>query len=127
MIIKYSQPFLVVEDEGFRAFVKKLDPTYVLPTRHALKDMVTARYEVTKEKELEEVKKANTVNLTSDTWMSMNMDAYLAVTCHCINESKLSTVVLRVLMFPETHTAKNIKEAKILILIMVKSHPLIFL
>lgn len=90
MIIKYSQPFLVVEDEGFRAFVKKLDPTYVLPTRHALKDMVTARYEVTKEKELEEVKKANTVNLTSDMWMSMNMDAYLAVTCHYIKESKLS-------------------------------------
>nr|XP_055065987.1 fibrous sheath CABYR-binding protein-like isoform X2 [Misgurnus anguillicaudatus]XP_055065988.1 fibrous sheath CABYR-binding protein-like isoform X2 [Misgurnus anguillicaudatus]XP_055065989.1 fibrous sheath CABYR-binding protein-like isoform X2 [Misgurnus anguillicaudatus] len=44
MIIKDSQPFSVVEDEGFRAFVKKLDPAYVLPTRHGLKTMVAARY-----------------------------------------------------------------------------------
>ncbi|XP_055065986.2 uncharacterized protein [Misgurnus anguillicaudatus] len=42
MIIKDSQPFSVVEDEGFRAFVKKLDPAYVLPTRHGLKTMVAA-------------------------------------------------------------------------------------
>ncbi|XP_065102179.2 uncharacterized protein [Paramisgurnus dabryanus] len=48
MIIKDSQPFSVVEDEGFRALVKKLDPAYVLPTRDGLKIMVAARYRRTK-------------------------------------------------------------------------------
>lgn len=48
MIIKDSLPFSVVEDEGFRAFVKKLDPAYVLPTRHGLEIMVAARYRRTK-------------------------------------------------------------------------------
>lgn len=51
----------------------------MFPTRHGLKDMLAARYKVTKEKLVEEVKSANT---ESDMWTSMNMDAYLAVTCH---------------------------------------------
>lgn len=33
MIVKDTQPFTVVEDIGFREFVAKLDPTYILPTR----------------------------------------------------------------------------------------------
>lgn len=33
MVAKDSQPFTVVEDEGFRGFVQKLDPTYILPSR----------------------------------------------------------------------------------------------
>nr|XP_055045539.1 uncharacterized protein LOC129431635 [Misgurnus anguillicaudatus] len=116
MIVKDSQPFSMVEDEGFRAFVQKLDPTYVLPSRHGLKDMVEARYKVTKEKVVEEVKSANTVNLTSDMWTSINTEAYLAVTYHYINEEKLCSVVLGVLKFPETHTAEHIKEAKSILL-----------
>jgi len=43
----------------------------------------------------------------------MNMDAFLAVTCHFINaDFKLSTVLLGVTKFPQTHTAEHIKEAK---------------
>lgn len=33
LVDKNSQPFSVVEDEGFRGLVKKRDCTYVLPTR----------------------------------------------------------------------------------------------
>lgn len=33
MIVKDTQPFSIVEDVGFRDFVQKLDPSYVLPTR----------------------------------------------------------------------------------------------
>ncbi|KAF7652545.1 hypothetical protein LDENG_00095060 [Lucifuga dentata] len=40
MVVMDSQPFSVVEDKGFRAFVQKLDPSYVLPTRQTLKTMV---------------------------------------------------------------------------------------
>ncbi|XP_057181357.1 uncharacterized protein LOC130548534 [Triplophysa rosa] len=44
MIVKDTQPFSVVEDVGFRDYVHKLDPTYVLPTRQAVKAMVEAKY-----------------------------------------------------------------------------------
>lgn len=33
MIVGDTQPFSIVEDQGFREFVAKLDPTYVIPTR----------------------------------------------------------------------------------------------
>ena len=33
MVVKDSQPFSVVEDEGFKNLIHVLDPTYTLPTR----------------------------------------------------------------------------------------------
>ncbi|KAM8907828.1 uncharacterized protein AB9W97_004792 isoform 2-T2 [Spinachia spinachia] len=44
MIVKDTQPCSIVDDVGFRAFVSKLDPNYVPPTRQALKAMVEAKY-----------------------------------------------------------------------------------
>ncbi|XP_069025354.1 E3 SUMO-protein ligase ZBED1-like [Embiotoca jacksoni] len=68
MIVKDTQPFSIVDDVGFRAFVSKLDPNYVLPTRQALKAMVEAKYESAKEKA--KVEKVAAVSLTSDMWTS---------------------------------------------------------
>lgn len=33
MVIKDSQPFTVVEDEGFRGLIHALDPSYIIPNR----------------------------------------------------------------------------------------------
>ena len=53
------------------------------------------------------------VSLTADMWTSITMDAYLAVTCHHVDDSaKLATVLLGVLPFPVSHTADNISAAK---------------
>ncbi|XP_032428162.1 zinc finger BED domain-containing protein 1-like [Xiphophorus hellerii] len=109
MIVKDTQPFTIVDDIGFRAFVSKLDPNYVLPTRQALKAMVEAKYESAKEHAKAKVEKVAAVSLTSDMWTSINMDAYLAVTCHFVEENgKLSSVLLGVQAFPQSHTAENI-------------------
>ncbi|KAI4809286.1 hypothetical protein KUCAC02_018186, partial [Chaenocephalus aceratus] len=43
LIVKDTQPFSVVEDVGFRAFVALLDPNYVTPTRQAVEAMVDAK------------------------------------------------------------------------------------
>ncbi len=59
MVVKDFQPFAIVEDMGFRAFVNKLDPSYVLPSRKALKTMVTERYNSTKEKTMRDLKRQN--------------------------------------------------------------------
>lgn len=41
------------------------------------------------------------------------MDAYLAVTCHYVDDKdKLATVLLGVRSFPKAHTAENLAEAK---------------
>ncbi|XP_054634953.1 zinc finger BED domain-containing protein 4-like [Dunckerocampus dactyliophorus] len=113
MIVVDMQPFSIVEDKGFKAFVNLLDPTYIIPNRKALGKMVDDKYKATKEKAMALVSKASAVSLTADMWTSINMDAYLAVTCHFMTEEvQLSTVVLGVQKFPQTHTAAHLAEAK---------------
>ncbi|KAM8910406.1 E3 SUMO-protein ligase ZBED1-like [Spinachia spinachia] len=108
MVIKDSQPFSIVEDVGFRELMHNY-PNYVLPSRKALKSMVDIKYQKANEKAREQVQKAVDVSLTSDMWTSINMDAYLAVTCHFIDdEDQLCTTLLEVQHFPKAHTAENL-------------------
>lgn len=47
----------------------------------------------------------------------MNMDAFLGLTGHSINEElKRSSVLLAVAIFPQPHTAENLKNAKELLM-----------
>ncbi|XP_048039087.1 zinc finger BED domain-containing protein 4-like [Megalobrama amblycephala] len=113
MVIKDSQPFSVVEDEGFRGLIHALDPSYIIPNRQALKKMVALKYEEAKRKAKAEMEKATAVSLTSDMWTSINTDAYLAITCHYIDDSdKMNTVLLDVEKFPDRHTAENMALVK---------------
>ncbi|CAM4665410.1 unnamed protein product [Leuciscus chuanchicus] len=109
MVIKDSQPFSIVDDDGFRELLHVLDPTYVIPMRKALKVMVDHKYKEAKEKAREQLQKVAAISLTSDMWTSLNMDAYLAVTCHFIDDNdKLCTILLGVEHFPNSHTAENL-------------------
>ncbi|XP_048010537.1 zinc finger BED domain-containing protein 4-like [Megalobrama amblycephala] len=109
MVVKDSQPFSIVEDAGFRELLHVLDPTYVIPTRKALKVMVENKYKEAKEKAREQLQKVAAVSFTSDMWTSLHMDAYLAITCHFIDENdKLCTISLGVEHFPKSHTAENL-------------------
>ncbi|KAJ8259529.1 hypothetical protein GJAV_G00170380 [Gymnothorax javanicus] len=74
--------------------------------------MVEEKFSTAKEKAKEEVQKAAAVSLTADMWTSMNMEAYLGVTCQYITgEDSLNTVVLGVEHFPLNHTAHNLAHA----------------
>ena len=74
--------------------------------------MVEEKY-ISKEKAKAAVQKVAAVSLTSDMWTSINMDAYLAVTCHFVDENtRLNSALLGVLQFPQAHTAENIAAVK---------------
>lgn len=75
MIVMDSKPFSMVDDAGFRQFVGVVDPTYIISTRKALKDMVEEKFKEEKEKAKRELEKATAVSLTSDMWTSIHMDA----------------------------------------------------
>ncbi|KAL7878873.1 hypothetical protein AOLI_G00098470 [Acnodon oligacanthus] len=95
MIVLDCQPLSIVDNNGFNAFIKLLDPTYIVPSRKALKEKLDKKYKVTKENAIAEMGKFSAVSLTADMWTSINMDAYLAVTCHYItDEAKLSSLLL---------------------------------
>ncbi|XP_068166147.1 sialate:O-sulfotransferase 2-like [Antennarius striatus] len=98
MVVKDSLLFSIVDDCGFKEFVGLLDPTYVLPSRRALKSMVLQRYEEEKTKAKAVMARVEAVSLTADMWTSINMEAYLAVTCHYMEDPmKLDTVLLGVI------------------------------
>lgn len=85
MMVKDLQPFSFMDDCGFKEFVALLDPTCTPPSRWALKNM---RYK-------EVIQWVEAQSLTVAMWASINMDAYLAVTCHYVELSvKLATVLL---------------------------------
>lgn len=113
MIVKDSQPFSIVDDDGFKYLVSILDPTYILPSRQTLKKMVDTKFTEEKEKAKEEVLRATGISLTSDMWTTVHMDSYLAVTCHFVDsQDKLSTVLLGVGQFSGSSTAANIAAVK---------------
>ncbi|XP_019724286.1 uncharacterized protein LOC109515125 [Hippocampus comes] len=45
MIIKDCQPLSIVENKGFRELLKLIMPSYALPSRKTIKDLVSQRYE----------------------------------------------------------------------------------
>ncbi|XP_029942702.1 zinc finger BED domain-containing protein 1-like, partial [Salarias fasciatus] len=112
-ILKDCQPLSIVENEGFRELVQVFEPSYVLPTRKTIKQMVAKKYEEERERVKMEVQQAVAVSITADMWTSVNMEAYLALTCHYINENlQLCTSVLGVQYFPQSHTADNLAQVK---------------
>ncbi|KAM9364903.1 E3 SUMO-protein ligase ZBED1-like [Pholidichthys leucotaenia] len=109
MLIKDTQPYSIVEDQGFRKLVEALNPNYVLPRRKALKAMVEARHKVTMEKAKTCLQQTSAVSITCNMWTSINTDACLAITCHFVDDSShLDSVVLGVLHLPQDHTAENL-------------------
>ncbi|KAL0808545.1 hypothetical protein ABMA28_012990 [Loxostege sticticalis] len=113
------QPFSIVQDRGFRAFVAGLNPSYHLPDRKVLSNnLLPALYETclaqTKEKLEAE---ADSVCLTTDIWTSSVNDAYLGVTAHYIDKDfNLKSVLLDCVPMSGSHTAENIKSIVIRIL-----------
>ncbi|KAK7881460.1 hypothetical protein WMY93_029869 [Mugilogobius chulae] len=117
LVVKDLLPLSAVEDEGFKSFVKDLDPSYVLPSRKAVANMINELYDKTKEKTKEDLKMADSVCLTTDMWSSINMDGYIGVTAHYVApDSKLETVILGVSHFAQSHTAQHIAEAQRLLM-----------
>ncbi|XP_018797571.1 PREDICTED: zinc finger BED domain-containing protein 6-like isoform X2 [Bactrocera latifrons] len=73
LFIKDLQPFSIVEDSGFVQFVKALNPSYELPSRHVVsRTIIPALYEACVEKV--KLKVANVVKFcfTTDCWTSRN-------------------------------------------------------
>lgn len=72
------------------------------------------KYEEGKEETKKDLESAVAVSLTADMWTSMNMEAYLAVTCHYVNKGshEFKTSVLGVQHFPQKHTAENMAMVK---------------
>ncbi|KAM9318806.1 uncharacterized protein KZ484_023119 isoform 2-T9 [Pholidichthys leucotaenia] len=58
VMVKDCQPLSIVESEGFRELIQGLQPSYVLPTRKTIKQMLAKKYEEERERVKKEVQQA---------------------------------------------------------------------
>ncbi|CAK1591180.1 unnamed protein product [Parnassius mnemosyne] len=110
LFIADFQPFRIVEDKGFKKFVKNI-PGYTLPSRKNISSaMIPALYQTT----LNEVKTrvsldASSVCLTTDCWTSSQTESYIGVTVHYIDKNfEPQQILLECKGLNETHTSANL-------------------
>ncbi|XP_041846931.1 E3 SUMO-protein ligase ZBED1-like [Melanotaenia boesemani] len=106
MIAKDLQPISIVEDRGFNAFVKTLDPHYRIPSRKRMMEgTITDLYNSCKDNVKAALQHAQSVVLPTDMWTSRTTEAYLTVSCHFIDNWQMQEFVLETRCFPGQHAA----------------------
>lgn len=110
MICKDTQPFQIVENEGFLNLMKAAAPLYKVPSRHTIKRMLENRYEVTQNLFKNKIKGlSSNLTLTTDIWTdTMQTRSFLGVTIHFYDEERMTSVTLGVYELAESHTAEYI-------------------
>ena len=111
-IAKDMLPIRIVEKEGFKTLVKKLDPRYELPTRKYMsKKAIPDLYSVTRQFVQSQIGTTEFFAATTDIWSSSTMEPYLSHTLHFSEDWQLKNYCLKMLYLPQNHTGTTIAEA----------------
>uniref|UniRef100_A0A803P7E6 BED-type domain-containing protein n=1 Tax=Cannabis sativa TaxID=3483 RepID=A0A803P7E6_CANSA len=73
-----------VEGEGFKQFVRTLQPRFEIPSRKAVAKSILKLYEEEKAK-LKDILKHESVSIAVDTWTSIQNLSYMVITAHWID------------------------------------------
>ncbi|KAM3597786.1 uncharacterized protein V6R79_009217 [Siganus canaliculatus] len=80
------RPVNIVEGDGFKELMRTLEPRYTVPKREMVMQAVDAKYTFTRAEIYKLIQECEAVNLTTDIWTSVQMEAYVTVTAHFITE-----------------------------------------
>lgn len=112
MICIDSQPFSIVEDEGFKNLIAHLEPRYKIPDRkYFSNNKIPDMYNIVLKSIKKELENVLHVGITTDMWTSVANTDYMAITLHYItNDYEYRHLCLEVVPFPEiNHTAEHIR------------------
>lgn len=86
MIVLHELPFSIVEYQGFRDFVKSLNPLYKMVSKVTIKNDCMVLHEDQRSALWEYFGRFDgRVSLTADMWTSNHTMGYLCITCHFID------------------------------------------
>lgn len=111
MICLDSQPFSIVEDQGFIRYSRAMEPRYCLPTRRYITETVIPKL---KDDVTSKVKAAITgvefFSFTTDIWSTdISHDSLISLTVHWITDCfTRKSAVLHARNFPGSHTGESI-------------------
>ena len=77
-------PYRHVEGEGFKEFVRTLQPRFEIPSRMTVSRDVLKAFEEEKKK-LKDILKDQRISMTTDTWTSIQNINYMVITAHWID------------------------------------------
>ncbi|XP_060965659.1 zinc finger BED domain-containing protein RICESLEEPER 2-like [Cannabis sativa] len=109
MIVLHEYPLNMVEHDGFRSFVKSLQPLFRYVSRTTIRRDILKIYENEKTKTMNSMNdNRSRVAITTDLWTSNNQKrGYMVVTAHYIDDSWiLRNRIIRFIYVPTPHTAK---------------------
>lgn len=104
------QPFSIVDDKGFKKFVRLLNPSYMLPSRRTISSvLLPALYKEVYGGVQKLIKQASALTITIDCWTSINNDNYLAVTAYFITDIfEMKSVLLDCKVSNVSHTSEHL-------------------
>ena len=102
MVAVDMQPFTIVEDQGFLELLNMLVPSYEIPSRGTIADRVKLLYSQMESQLKQKLSAINYVALTTNTWTSCHMEAFLGVTVDYVDrEWNLNCNLLQCAEMPE--------------------------
>lgn len=109
-ICKDMRPISIVEGEGFKDFLREIEPRYSIPSRTTVTKNIVKLYDTTREN-VRQILSDKDIALTTDGWTSLATNAYVTVTAHLISETwELNDFVLQTKELRSSHTAENVAE-----------------
>ncbi|XP_071845742.1 E3 SUMO-protein ligase ZBED1-like [Apostichopus japonicus] len=82
MVAKDALPVSFIEGDGFRALMKAIEPSYVVPSRKTMSALLKAKYEEKKTTLQTDLEKIAFMSVTTDCWTSRSSEGYMTVTAH---------------------------------------------
>lgn len=111
MIVGDYQPLSLVENAGFLAYSKALQPLYSPPSRKQLTTRILPDLYIQSATELKQIMDSvENVSITTDIWTSDSNKGYLTVTVHFIFDGKMWSRVLATEEICGAHTGENISK-----------------
>ena len=110
-LAKDMRPTTLVEGNGFKEFIRALDPRYKVPSRGKVaKGDLPALEENVKADLKDQLRSALWASFTTDIWTSRKNTPFITITVHFLAQGKLQTKVLGCIKFWESHTSQHIEE-----------------
>jgi hypothetical protein len=109
-LLRDMRPLQTVEGEGFKAFIYRLNPRFVIPNRAKITRQCDTLAKALQTKMRGIMKDVSYLAITVDGWTSTAIDSYLLVSGHWLDvDFQLNKCTLAVHPFYLSHTAENLR------------------
>ena len=107
-IVGDLKPISTVEGKNFKKMMECLEPKYVVPARSTITLRIEKKFEHSKDRLRQRISKVENMSLTFDAWTSMNMESFMSVTAHFVDDTTLQSCLLSCKLLDDNHTVQNI-------------------